>query len=37
MLALSGGFGLAAAARKLFGDTLIEDLWLPFFLRHDQF
>jgi predicted acylesterase/phospholipase RssA/CRP-like cAMP-binding protein len=31
MLALSGGFGLAAAARKLFGDILIEDLWLPFF------
>jgi NTE family protein len=31
MLALSGGFGLAAASRKLFGDVQIEDLWLPFF------
>jgi predicted acylesterase/phospholipase RssA len=31
LISLSGGFGLAAAARKLFRDVMIEDLWLPYF------
>lgn len=31
MIALSGGFGLASASRKMFRDVQIEDLWLPYF------
>lgn len=31
MIALSGGFGLASAARQMFRDVQIEDLWLPYF------
>ncbi len=31
MIALSGGYGLASASRKMFHDVQIEDLWLPYF------